>query len=270
MITVGIAGAAGRMGRALVRAVAARPDLRLTRAWERTGHPAAGQDAGVLASLDPLGVPLTVDERPDLAGCQVVIDLTTPAATAALAPRAAAAGCAWVVGTTGLDAAQLELLRSASARVPVLHATNFSLGVNLLWKLARLTAAALGEDYDIEIIEAHHNQKQDAPSGTAVTLYEEVCRGRGLDPAAAARHGRHGQVGARTRTEVGLHAVRGGDIVGDHTVLFAGPGERLELRHQVQTRDTLAQGAVRAAAWLAGRPAGWYRMADVLGLNALD
>jgi len=265
MITVGIAGAAGRMGRALVRAVAERPDLRLARAWERDGHPAAGQDAGTLAGIDPLGVVLSV--RPDPAGCQAIIDFTAPAATAALVPRAAEAGSALVVGTTGLAPAQIEVLRTASARVPVIYATNFSVGVNLLWQLARLTAAALGESFDAEIIEAHHNQKQDAPSGTAVTLYEEICRGRGLDPAVAARHGRQGQVGPRTRGEVGMHAVRGGDIVGDHTVLFAGPGERLELKHQAHTRDTFAKGAARAAAWLAGRPAGWYRMADVLGLD---
>jgi 4-hydroxy-tetrahydrodipicolinate reductase len=268
MITVGIAGAAGRMGCALVRAVAERPDLRLARAWERAGHPAAGQDAGTLAGLGPLGVALAAGERPDLAGCQVIIDFTVPAASASLAPRAAEAGSALVVGTTGLAAGQVEVLRAASARVPVIYATNFSVGVNLLWQLARLTAAALGESFDAEIIEAHHNQKADAPSGTAVTLFEEVCRGRGLDPATAARHGRQGQVGPRTRAEVGLHAVRGGDIVGDHTVLFAGPGERLELKHQAHSRDTFAKGAARAAAWVAGRPAGWYRVADVLGLNS--
>jgi len=270
MIQVGIAGAAGKMGRALVRAVSERSDLCLLRAWERPGHPSAGHDAGTLAGIEALGVSLFAGEGIDLAGCQVVIDFTAAAATAALAPQAAQAGSALVVGTTGLAPAQLEVLRACSRRVPVVYATNFSVGVNILWKLARLSAAALGEAFDVEIIEAHHNQKKDSPSGTAVTLFEEVCRGRGLDPATAARHGRQGLVGARTRTEVGLHAVRGGDIVGDHTVLFAGPGERLELKHQAHTRDALARGAARAAAWIAGRPAGWYGVADVLGLNIAE
>jgi len=267
VIRVGIAGAAGKMGRALVRATAEHSDLTLGAAWERSGHAALGQDAGELAGAAHLGVALSAAETIRLEACDVLIDFTAPEPTVELAQKAAQAGRALVIGTTGLKAEQIETLRAAAQKVPVIYATNFSMGVNLLWQLARQTAAALGEAFDIEIIEAHHNLKKDAPSGTAVTLYEEVCRGRGLDPAQAARHGREGLVGARTKSEVGMHAVRGGDIVGDHTVLFAGPGERLELRHQAHTRDTFARGAARAAGWLAGKPAGWYRVADVLGLK---
>lgn len=267
MIRVGVAGAAGRMGRALVRLAAGQPGMAVGAAWERPGQEALGKDAGELAGIERLGVALLTAAESPWNSCDVVIDFTAPDPTVALAQAAAQAGRALVIGTTGLSAGQLDTLRDVSRRVPVLYATNYSLGINLLWQLARQAAAALGETFDIEIIEAHHNLKKDAPSGTAVTLYEEVCRGRGLDPAQAARHGREGLTGARTSGEIGMHAVRGGDIVGDHTVLFAGPGERLELKHQLHTRETLARGAVRAAAWLAGKPAGWYQMADVLGLK---
>jgi 4-hydroxy-tetrahydrodipicolinate reductase len=267
MTRIGIAGAAGKMGRALIRAVREHPGLTVTAAWERPGHPQLGQDAGELAGAERAQVKVTAAEAARLDDCDMIIDFTAPGPTTELAAKAAAAGRALVIGTTGLSAEQLQSLRQAAQRVAVIYATNYSLGVNLLWRLARQTAAALGEDFDIEIVEAHHNQKKDAPSGTAMTLYEELCRGRGLDPKLAARYGRQGLTGPRTPGEIGIHAVRGGDIVGDHTVIFAGPAERLELRHQAHSRDTLARGAVRAAAWLAGKPAGWYSMEDVLGLK---
>jgi len=267
MIRIGVMGAFGRMGRALVRATFEQPGASLTAAWERPGNAGLGQDAGELAGVDRVNVALAASDAMDWSACDVVIDFTAPASTVELAEKAAAAGRALVIGTTGLTEAQLQVVREASGRAPVIYATNYSLGVNLLWHLARQAAAVLGEAFDIEIVEAHHNQKKDAPSGTAVTLYEELCRGRGLDPKQAARYGREGLVGARTTGEIGIHAVRGGDIVGDHTVLLAGPGERLELKHQAHTRDIFARGAVRAAAWIAGRPAGWYSLADVLGLK---
>lgn len=266
MIRLAITGAAGKMGRALVRAALEVPELSVAAAWERPGHPDLGRDAGETAGAARLGVSVTPMDAADLSACDVVIDFSAPAPTAELAGKAAAAGTALVIGTTGLSEAQLGQVREASRRVPVMYATNYSLGVNLLWALARQTAAALGEAFDIEIIEAHHNQKKDAPSGTAVTLYEELCRGRGLDPKRTARCGREGLTGARTKSEIGIHAVRGGDIVGDHTVLFAGPYERLEFKHQAHSRDVFARGAARAAAWIAGKPAGWYGMKDVLGL----
>lgn len=270
MSTVGILGAAGKMGLALVRAAAAHPGLQMAAAWEQPQHAGLGRDVGDLAGIQTLGVALAPNVLLTDPACDVIVDFSAPQATANLAALAVRSQLqsALVVGTTGLQPAQLELLHQAAEKVAVIYATNYSVGINLLWKLARQAAAALGQEFDIEIIEAHHNQKKDAPSGTAVTLYQEVCRGRGLDPATAARHGREGWVGARTREEVGLHAVRGGDIVGDHTVLFAGPGERLEFKHQMHSREVLSRGAIRAAAWLAGRKAGWYGLDDMLGLKA--
>ena len=266
MKRIGIAGAAGKMGCALVRAVKARPELTLTAAWERPGHAALGRDAGEIAGLEALGVKLT--EAPALAGCDVVIDFTTPEATVALAQQAGAGKSNLVIGTTGLTENQMQALRAAAGRVGVIYASNFSLGVNLLAILAEKAAAALNADYDIEIIEAHHNRKKDAPSGTALALFQAVCRGRRLDPGKAEKYRKHEATGIRTQAEIGLHAVRGGDIVGDHTILFAGPGERLEFKHQAHSRDVFAHGAAGAAAWLAGKSAGWYALADVLGLKA--
>jgi 4-hydroxy-tetrahydrodipicolinate reductase len=266
MKRIGIAGAAGKMGSALVRAVKNRPELKLAAAWERPGHAALGRDAGEVAGLEALGVKIAA--APELAGCDVAIDFTSPEASVALAVLAAGGQCNLVIGTTGLNESQLKALQGAAARVGVVYAANFSLGVNLLAILAEKAAAALNADYDIEIIEAHHNQKKDAPSGTALTLYQAVCRGRGLDPAKAEKYRQHEATGPRSQAEVGLHAVRGGDIVGDHTILFAGPGERLEFKHQAHSRDVFAHGAAGAAAWLAGKPAGWYSMPDVLGLKA--
>ncbi|MEW6517040.1 MAG: 4-hydroxy-tetrahydrodipicolinate reductase [candidate division FCPU426 bacterium] len=265
MITVGIAGAAGKMGRALVRAVAEQGQFKLASAWERPGESHVGQDAGLVAGINSLGVPIAAAPAPG--ACQVVIDFTAPEATLALLDAGLSRECALVVGTTGLTPEQLDQLRAAGRSRPVVYATNYSLGVNLLWALARQAAAVLGPAFNAEIIEAHHNQKKDAPSGTAVTLLEAICHGRGLDPKRHAVYGREGLVGPRPQDEVGVHAVRGGDIVGDHIALFAGPGERLELRHQLHSRDTLARGAVRAAAWIHGQPPGFYGMAEVLGLE---
>jgi 4-hydroxy-tetrahydrodipicolinate reductase len=267
MKRIGIAGAAGKMGCALVQAVCARPELTLAAAWERPGHPALGRDAGECAGLEALGV--KIGAAPALAECDVAIDFTAPAATAALAPLAIHAKCSLVVGTTGLNAEQLKVLQRAAQQVGVIQSTNFSLGVKLLEILVEKAAAVLNANYDIEIIEAHHNQKKDSPSGTALSLFQAACRGRKLDPAQAEKYRQHEMTGVRTQAEIGLHAVRGGDIVGDHTVLFAGPGERLELKHQAHSRNVFAHGAAGAAAWLAGKPAGWYTLGDVLGLKAL-
>lgn len=269
MVKTGVAGVAGRMGQALVRAVASHPQLTLAAAWDVKGNPAVGQDAGTVSGQATLGVQIREAGQADLKACQVVIDFTTPEATAALAAQAAEAGCALVIGTTGLSEQQLAGLRQAAERIGVVYATNYSTGINLLWALARQAATVLGEAYDAEIIESHHNQKKDAPSGTALTLLEAICQGKGLNDKTSAKHGRQGMIGARPAEEVGVHAIRAGDITGDHLVLFAGEGERLELRHQAHTRDTFARGAARAVAWVQARPAGFYHMADVLGLNDL-
>ena len=265
MKRIGIAGAAGKMGCFLVRAVKARPELMLSAAWERPGHASLGRDAGECAGLEALGVQLAA--APALDGCDVVIDFTAPEATAALAQQAVKAKCNLVVGTTGLNADQIKVLQWAAEHVGVIQSFNFSLGVKLLEILVEKVAATLNANYDIEIIEAHHNQKKDSPSGTALSLFQAACRGRKLNPVTAEKYRKHEMTGIRTQSGVGLHAVRGGDIVGDPTVLFAGPGERLEFKHQAHSREVFAHGAAGAASWLAGKPAGWYSMADVLGLK---
>jgi 4-hydroxy-tetrahydrodipicolinate reductase len=242
------------------------PALTLAAAWERPRHELLGRDTGELIGSEPSGVKLISAQEFSSAACDVVIDFTAPEATLALVQQARA-GQGLVIGTTGFTPEQVETLRGAARKLPIVYATNFSSGVNLLWALARKAAAALGEAFDVEIVEAHHNQKKDAPSGTAWTLYQEICAARGLDPTRAMRHGRQGLTGPRERGEIGMHSLRAGDIVGDHTVLFAGPGERLELKHQAHSLAVFARGAARAAAWIAGKPAGWYSPADVLGLK---
>jgi len=269
MINVGIAGAAGRMGRLLVKAACEHPELQVTAAWDIAGNPALGQDAGQLAGVAPLGVALVDSPEKGLAACDLAIDFTVPEATQHLAGLAQAMGKFLVVGTTGLNPSQVESLRQAGKKTGVVYATNFSTGVNLLWILARKAAAILGDQFDAEIVEFHHNMKKDAPSGTAVTLLEAICQGKGLDPQTSVRHGREGLVGSRTKAEVGMHAVRAGDIVGDHIALFAGPGERLEIRHQAHSRETFARGAARAAAWVSRQKPGFYHISDVLGLSEL-
>jgi 4-hydroxy-tetrahydrodipicolinate reductase len=204
--------------------------------------------------------------EPD-ASWDVAIDVSQPAGSAAIADRCVSAGVPLVIGTTGHSPAQLKKLHDDADRIALILSPNFSIGVNLLFWLAEKTSEILGSEFDAEIVELHHRLKKDSPSGTAKRLGEIVAQSRSLEYGQAARHGREGLVGERTKSEIGLHAVRGGDIVGEHTVYFAGPGERIELTHRASSRDTFAQGALRAASWLLGKPAGWYEMADVLGLR---
>jgi 4-hydroxy-tetrahydrodipicolinate reductase len=264
---VAVPGAAGRMGQSIVRVLAETPGAELIAAVERAGHPALGQDAGVLAGLAPGGVALgsSVDEA--LARADVWIDFTTPAATAQAAERAAARGVRVVAGTTGLGEAERRAIEAAARRVAVVLSPNMSVGVNVLLKLLAEAARALGDGYDVEIVEAHHRQKRDAPSGTALRMAEVLANALGRDLAAEARHGRSGDVGPRTAKEIGVLAVRGGDVVGDHTAHFLGLGERIEITHRASSRETFARGAVRAALWLADRAPGLYDMQDVLGLR---
>jgi len=258
-------GAAGRMGRALARLLAegAEPSLRLAAALDRPGHPDLGADLGG-------GVVLTDDWARALgAGASVAIDFSHFSATADHARRLADAGAAWVLGTTGIDAAGQAAADEASRRIPVLQSANMSLGVHLLAALAEKAAAALkGKGFDCEIVEMHHRRKKDAPSGTALLLGKAAAAGFGWDLDAVRRDGRSGQTGARPEREIGFHAVRAGGIVGEHDVLFASEGETLKLSHSLASRDTLAAGALKAAAWLsAGRAPGFYGMEDVLGLR---
>jgi 4-hydroxy-tetrahydrodipicolinate reductase len=258
------------MGRALVQAVAASEGLELAGASEAAGSPAVGRDAGTVAGLPPLEVTVTDDPGVLLQDADGVIDFSLPGVTAELCPRCADRSLPLVVGTTGLDRDQLQGLRSAAERIPIVFAPNMSVGVNVLLSLAAEAARLLGEGYDLEIVEAHHNQKVDAPSGTALRLAEVLAGSTGRFGALEERacYGRGpGVTGPRTESQIGIHTVRGGDIVGEHTVMLCGDGERLELTHRASSRQTFARGALRALRWAAGRPAGLYDMQDVLGLR---
>ena len=267
-----IVGAGGRMGLAMARLIAQRavPGLELVAAVDRAGAPLLGQDAGVAAGVPALGVAIGADLAAGLAARpDVAVDFSSPSATAATAAQVAAAGVPWVVGTTGLGAAEQAAVAQAARKIPVVLSANMSLGVNLLYALVAQAARTLaGLRYDCEIVERHHRRKKDSPSGTALYLGEAAAQGFGWNLQDVAVDGRTGIPGERPEKEIGFHAVRGGDIVGDHTVLFAADGECIELSHRATSRDTLALGALRAAAWLPGRAPALYGMRDVLGLAA--
>lgn len=263
-LRIAVSGVGGRMGRRVVSLVVAEPDLELVSACECGGHPDLGRDAGEVAGAGAVGIPITDGIGGDPG---VIIDFSTPEGAVRAARKAAEIDVPLVTGTTGLGAKERAELESAAGRVPVLEAPNFSLGVNLLFRLVREAAQALGPGYDVEIIEAHHNQKADAPSGTALGIARAAAAALGRDTKKDLTYGRQGQPGPRKPTEIGVHAVRAGDIVGDHTVIFGGRGERIELIHRAHTRDTFVMGALRAARFLVGKPAGRYTMAQVLGLE---
>ncbi|EAR52833.1 dihydrodipicolinate reductase [Oceanicola granulosus HTCC2516] len=261
-----VTGVAGRMGRMLVETVAASDACRLVGALVRPGHEWEGRDVGEATGGAAMGVPVTSDALEAFAKAQAVIDFTTPAATVEFAALAAQARATHVIGTTGFGDDDLACIAAAARHAVVVRAGNMSLGVNLLVGLTRKVAAALGEEFDIEIVEAHHRHKVDAPSGTALMLGEAAAEGRGVALSEAAERGRDGQTGPRGAGAIGFSAVRGGDIVGEHDVLFAGAGERVMLRHVATDRGIFARGAVRAALWGQDKRPGEYTMADVLGL----
>lgn len=264
---IGIAGCGGRMGRMLVQAVLASEGVSLSGGVEQRGHEVIGRDVAELAGSPACGHRIEADPEPLFERSDVVIDFTSPSATAAHARLAACYRTALVVGTTGLGPEQNECLAAAAEAVPVVVAANMSVGINLLLGLTRQVAAILGEDYDIEIVEMHHRHKVDAPSGTALALGHAAAAGRGTSLDSVSQRVRDGQIGSRTSGTIGFATLRGGDVVGEHTVIFAGEGERIELSHRATSRTVFAQGAVRAARWTAGRPAGLYSMRQVLGLE---
>lgn len=260
---IGVLGAGGRMGRAIISAIAVDPRLVLAGAIERAGHELVGRPVG-----PPFPATLTYcsNHGPLAIASDVLIDFTSPIALAATLDAACDGKAAIVIGTTGLEPHHHALIDAAAKTIPVLQAANTSLGVTLLARLVADAARALGPDWDIEIAELHHRHKVDAPSGTALALGTAAAAGRGVDLASVSDRGRDGMTGARQPGHIGFAALRGGSAAGDHTVLFAGEGERLELRHLAENRDIFARGALRAAMWLAGKPAGRYQMDDVLGL----
>ncbi|MDQ2069118.1 4-hydroxy-tetrahydrodipicolinate reductase [Natronospira bacteriovora] len=260
MLKLALVGAAGRMGRAIARLAADADDLEVIGALVRKGSAAEGE--AVPGFPDRL---FSSDINEALSEADVVLDFSTPASTADVAAYCAERRIALLVGTTGLGQDGIDALRARAADIPLLLAPNTSFGVNLLLDLVRRAAGSLGDDYDIEIIEAHHGQKVDAPSGTALRLGEVAAAARGVSLPEDGVFGREGQTGARERGSIGFSVIRGGDIAGEHTVLLAGQGERIELTHRASSRDTFARGALNAARWLRGRPAGFYDMRDVLG-----
>lgn len=267
-IRVAINGAGGRMGRNLVAACAEQEALSLSAAFEAPDSPFVGQDAGVLATGEESGVTIqSADERRD-AAFDVLVDFTRPEPALQALADCRALGAAMVIGTTGFTGEQIEQIDAAAADIPLVFAPNMSVGVNLALKLLEITARVLGDSVDVEIVEAHHRHKVDAPSGTALKMGEVVAGALGRDLDDCAVYGREGHTGERDRKTIGFETIRAGDIVGEHTVLFAGDGERLEIAHKASSRMTFATGAMRAAAWLAGRTPGRYDMADVLGLKS--
>ncbi|MBM9537693.1 4-hydroxy-tetrahydrodipicolinate reductase [Desulfobulbus alkaliphilus] len=269
MIKVIVAGAAGRMGQRIIHMVDAHPGLELAAAFETAGHPAIGRDAGAMSGQADTGVLITSGLESAIDRGDVVIDFTFHTASVHFAQIAATHGKAMVIGTTGLSADELARIGEFAAHFPCVQSPNMAVGVNVLFKLVEKTAAILGDTYDVEIVEAHHRMKKDAPSGTALKLGQMAAVGLGRDLAEVGVMERNGIIGERTNTEIGIQTVRGGDIVGEHTVYFAGAGERLELVHRATNRDNFARGAALAAAWVAARPNGMYTMFDVLGLDSL-
>ena len=262
-----VTGASGRMGRMLIGLISASDKARLVGALERPGHPWVGRDAGEAMGGAPLGVPVTDDPLPAFAQAQAVIDFTAPDATVGFAALAAQARAVHVIGTTGLEPDHIARIEAAARHAVIIRAGNMSLGVNLLTELVRKVAAALDPDWDIEIVEAHHRHKVDAPSGTALMLGQAAAYGRGIRLADHSARARDGVTGPRREGDIGFAVVRGGDIVGEHDVVFAGQGERLILRHVATDRSIFARGALRAALWGQNRAPGNYDMRDVLGLG---
>jgi 4-hydroxy-tetrahydrodipicolinate reductase len=267
IINVGVIGAGGRMGRMLVEAVQQNPQTRLTAAIERQGSSLVGADAGEVAAVGRLDVQIVDDLQSVINKVDVLIDFSLPDATEQNMQVCAAHNVAMVIGTTGFNEQQEQVLATASEQVAIVYAGNYSTGVNLSLKLLGMAAKAFGTDADVEVIEAHHKHKIDAPSGTAYMMAEAVAEARGQNLKDVAVYGREGQTGAREAGTIGIHAIRGGEIIGDHTVMFIADGEVVEITHRARARMTFAAGAVRAATWIVQQSAGQYNMQDVLGLN---
>ncbi len=267
MVRTIITGAAGRMGRRLVALTQDTDGLVLAGAIEMKAHPALGKDAGEVAQIGETGVLLTDNLQSYLTNSDVVIDFTGPASCLENLKQVVDTSKAMVIGTTGFSEKELAQLKSLAKKVPCVFSPNMSVGINVLVNTIGQIAKSLGETYNIEVIEAHHNKKKDAPSGTALKLAEALADGMEWDLGEVGVYSRHGMTGERKTREIGMQTIRAGDIVGDHTILFGGPGERIEITHRAHTRDTFARGALRAAQWVVHQPPGLYSMGNVLGLE---
>jgi 4-hydroxy-tetrahydrodipicolinate reductase len=260
-----VVGAAGKVGSRIIHIIKETPSIELYRAIERPDHPSIGKDAGETVGLGRIGVPLEGDLKK--AGGDVIINFTTPQSSLESLQFARENGLAIVIGTTGFSPEQLGRMKELSKNAPCVFSPNMSVGMNVMFRIVQEIAQILGSEYDVEILEAHHRLKKDSPSGTAVRLGELMAKATGRDFNQVGVYGRKGMVGERTREEIGMQVIRAGDIVGDHTVLFGGMGERLEITHRAHSRDNFARGAVRAALWIVNQPNGLYDMQDVLGLR---
>lgn len=269
MTKVIVAGAAGRMGQRIGAMVSRHAALELVGGFEQPDSPAVGRDMGEVGGYGSIGVAIAPSLESIIDQADVVIDFTFHAATMAFAKICAAHKKAMVIGTTGLSQENLDELRGLSSEMAIVQSANMAVGVNVMFKMAKKIAAILGNDYDMEIVEAHHNMKKDAPSGTALRLGEMLADGVGRNLAEVGVYERNGIIGERSKSEIGIQTVRGGDIVGEHTIYYCGPGERIELTHRAHNRDNFARGAAAAAAWLADKKSGMYTMFDVLGLADL-
>ncbi len=264
MTTLAVSGALGRMGGRVIALAHESPDLRVVTAIEREGHPLLGQDPGPYLGIGPLGATLAADLSTRV---DVLIDFSSPDATMQRLQECIAHRTAFLVGTTGLTEDQMSRIRQAASAIPCLVSPNMSVGVNVLYQIVSEAARLLGAGYDVEVIEAHHRFKKDAPSGTALRIARVIAAALGRDVAKDCVYGRHATASERSGTEIGIHAVRAGDIVGDHTVIFSNLGERLEITHRAHSRDTFARGALRAAKFLAQAKPGFYHIDEALGLN---
>ncbi len=267
MVRIIVSGAAGRMGMRLVALAQDTPGLQLCGAIEAQNHPNIGKDAGDTAQCGHAGISITDDLTSCLTQSDVVIDFTSPTSCLKNLQQVVNAKKSMVIGTTGFSEQELGQLKDLARSIPCVFSPNMSVGVNVLLSIVGKVARALGETYNIEVIEAHHNKKKDAPSGTALKIAEVLAAGMGWDLQEVGVYARHGLTGERQTREIGMQTIRAGDIVGDHTVLFGGPGERIEITHRAHTRDTFARGALRAAEWVVNKPPGLYSMADVLALE---
>ena len=264
MISVIIDGACGRMGKMITQGVVTQSDMQLVGAIEYSGHPQLGEDVGEVAGVGTIGVPISDNLSEILDEADVVVEFTAPSASIEHLRNVVDAGKTMVLATTGFTEAELAEVQELAQNIPCVMAPNMSVGVNVMLQAIQLVAKALGDDYDVEVIEAHHNQKADSPSGTALRIAEVLAEALNRNLAEVGVYGRHGMVGARPEKEIGIHAIRGGDISGDHTVLYAGAGERIEITHRAHTREAFAKGAIRAARWVVDAPKGLHDIAEVL------
>ncbi|MCE5194437.1 MAG: 4-hydroxy-tetrahydrodipicolinate reductase [Nitrospiraceae bacterium] len=267
MIKIAVAGAAGRMGKIISALSKEYTEIKLAGAFERKGHDMTGKDIGTIAGIGDIGVRLTDNLEDIISGIDVIIDFTSPESTKQNIKTASKHKKAMIIGTTGISRDDKKEIESLAKNIPCVLASNMSTGVNLLLKVLKDVARVLGDEYDVEIVEAHHRLKKDAPSGTALMMANAVADAlkRNLDETAV--YARKGIIGERTKKEIGIQTIRAGDIVGEHTVIFGGLGERIEITHKASSRDTFARGALRAAMWISGKPDGLYDMQDVLGLK---